>query len=634
MFLLYCLIVVLVTSSPMSRVGKSGVLERSQKFSGADQTPMQQGSAPASDAKGGRAGIGSQHLKADKKTPVESAGADSTRRALSLIDEVLTTVDKVEPLRYRILIETEAATMLWRFEKQRSASVLRKVIGEIRTLLAEKQESTIIDDFRRSRDRTLWFQAIRKIAALEPDLARDLLLEGRPRERQGQPVFEEWTEEARALIGTASMRIEAEPKTAARLAEHTLALGLADWPSFLIRLAKRDTREAEELGIRVMSLLSTSSASPLYLRGFARYALGAGRSPHLREQFFRSVEVRLRRELRPDVTRADLEEAMSAARNMSYLAQRHSPHWQSAFDDIGLALAVVLKERGFLLPSPPRTIEIDPSTAGPARPAGTWEVSDALHETEKINDPKARDDEYSKLAIDAARRGDAVLAEEIMAKIRDERLQRDTSVAVYQPLAQKAIEESSWSEAQRLVSRITDPLGRMIAFERIGRAMSAGQAEKTTRIENYDMALASLYRDDPTERVAKASLFIAALLYELDSDLGVGAMKYCVSVLNRLAYRDPALEESEIGNLVSMYVSLTVPTLNADEVLNLADLLSRAFKQVATRDAEAALSIALGLAHGGMYSFAQLAVAGALLEDTAKPRDKALPSRSRRPASS
>lgn len=615
MLLHLCLIAALVLGIPVTPITESVVPAEMATFLPVNPTGKQRRPAGAADAK--------QDPTRGKKTPDEKAATDNIRHASQLIDEVLMTADKVEPPRYRILAETEAATMLSRFDRQRSLSVLKKVIAEIRTLLADRQETTIVDDFRRSKERALWFSAIRKIAALEPDLARDLLLQGLTPERQGEPVFEEWTEEARALISAASNRIETDPGLAARLAEQTLPLGLADWPSFLIRLAKRDSEEAERLAIRVMTTLSGSSASPLYLRNFALYTLAPGRSPNLRQQFFRSMQVRIRRVLRPDVTRLELEDAISAARNVSYLAQRYSPDWQAAFDEMGLALARVFKERDYALAPGPRTINVDVSTVGPATPSGTWEVSDALRETEKISNPAARDNEYSKLAIEAARRGDTILAEQIMARISGETLQSDTSVAVYQPLAQKAIEDSSWPEAQGLASRIKDPLGRALAFDRIGAAMSAGRAEKRIRIENYGTALASLYRENPTERVAKASLFIARRLYELDSEQGVGAMRHCVSVLNRLAYRDPALEESEIGKLVGMYVPRTEPALNPEELLNLADLLSSAFRQVAVRDAEAALSIALGLAHRGMYSFAQLAVAGALLEEAKRTRNRA-----------
>ncbi len=554
----------------------------------------------------------------------ETASSENKKQlALSLLEEVLASSHRIAPVEFRIMTEVEAATLVWEFDKERSISMFKSVIEAMRQLLEERGETTVINDYRRSKERRLWFLALRKITALQPELVQELLL-GDSRGDEHKGAFKiEWTEEARAVMSIANQRIGEDPKFAARLAEQSLALGAADWTSFLIRLGKRDSGEAERLAIRLMDILRDSSSNPGNLRNMVRFVFTPGRSATLKEYFFQSLAIRLRRDIRPDATFLELEDGLSIAREMRRLAAADFPHWQQEFDNISFVIEELFRERSLSLPGSPRKITVDLSRTSPARPGDTQEITDAAAQVEAVRDPKAIDKEYRNLAVQAAIKADVGLAEKLLSKISDEKLRRETTVSVYSPLVRQALGESDWSQAQKQALKIADPLGRTLAFETIARAMSGSNVKKALVIEIYNTAMAELERDDRTDRVAKAFLLLARSLYPLDMERGLEAVRSCIYVLNRLDEGEEPLQESEIGSALEIWVRRPEPTLKPDEILDLTNLVTNAFEDLARRDVEVALWIAWELRDRGMYSLAQLAISKVLLEEAKKPSDGA-----------
>jgi hypothetical protein len=494
----------------------------------------------------------------------------------------------------------------------------------MRQLLESAKESTVITPFRKSKERRLWFLAIRKIAALKPDLVQELVLENSSGDQSKQMPPSEWTEEARALLTLASEQIEKDPKLAARLALFAMPLGLGAWPTFLARLSKRDPREAERVAMALILQLRDSSATSIALRNLYNFIIEPGRSSTLQNHFFQSLAIRLRRDIRPDASIRDLEHGLDVARDMSALTSARFPHWQDEFRSILLAYEVLSNERGLPYPANPRTRVISNDGLSAATPEDTQDIADAAAEVEKMAHSRLRDEAYQKLAIKAGHKADSQLADKLISRIEDPGIRRSATVRAYSPLVRKAIRESSWSEAQKQASKIEDPLGRTLVIHRIAQAMGRAGEDKYSVLYAYSTAASLLERETPAEQVAIGFLVLADALNSLDPQASVDALKSMARMLNKVVDNQDPLGNSVNDPAIASWAPLPDVSMNHDDVLDLADMIASTFKKVAKRDIDSALSAAYGIHHMGLYSLARLAIGSALLDRTkdspGKPR--------------
>jgi len=462
----------------------------------------------------------------------------------------------------------------------------------------------------------MWFLVIRKIAALQPDLAQQLLVKGESDTKPDAGMKDVWTEEARAVLSVASELTDKDPKLAARTAEQALSLGLASYMSFLRKLANRDNAEAERFSMIIIDRLSTDSFSPIDLRNLSTFMLSDERTIRLRNYYCERLAARLRMDLRPEITPMDLADALGVANTMAREAARNSAYWKEQFEAISLSIATVFKERSLALPIPPERILIDTTVSFAAANSGDTEpIHTALLSTGSIPDPNVRNREYQKLAVRAATLADKSLAEEIISRIPDEDLRRETATMVYSPLVRAALKDSLWTRSQQLASFIVDPLARTLVFIEIAREMTKAGVDQFSIIDHYGIATRKLYRDDPSDRVAKAYLLLAKPLLEVDRDRGIDAVRSCAQTLSRISSPTQPLKESPIGSAASTWIRYSDPALLAEEVLNLPELVTGMFASIAQRDPANALEIAEWIEHRGMYSLAQLAAIKVLLKE-------------------
>jgi hypothetical protein len=539
-------------------------------------------------------------------------------QALTLLESVVLEVNAIDPTEYQVLTQVEAATVLWELDRPRAVSMLRRAVTTLRNMLEQKNETTEVNPYNRSNDHLLWFLVVRKIAALDPNLMRELLMQeagDKADNLRNLPKLKgTWTEEARATLSVASELIDKDPRRAALIAEQALSLGLASYLTFLEGLAKRDNTEAERLAMVVIDRLSDVSVSPTELRNLGRFFFAPERTLRLRNYFYQAVAARLSAEIRPDATSDGLASALGVAETMDREAGRDSPYWKQQFDGIRSSILMLFKELSLPLPNPPGRVSLDVSALLAASEGDTTDIRDALFRVRETRDASARDREYQKLAVSAATRADKGLAEEIMSMINDDRVRFETATMVYSPLIRAAIKNSQWGPAQELASLIRDPLARSLVFIGIAEGMTKAGADRLSVTDAYSFALRKFYRDDPTDRLAKAYLLIAGPLLELDRDRGIEAIRSSMHTVDTASTGKQPLEESTIGSATSVWVRYRDTALNADEVLNLPELLTATFTQVAERDTDGALEIASWIKHRGMYSLAELAVVKVLLK--------------------
>ena len=176
-------------------------------------------------------------------------------------------------------------------------------------------------------------------------------------------------------------------------------------------------------------------------------------------------------------------------------------------------------------------------------------------------------------------------------------------------------------EAQRLAWKIRDPLGRTLVLQKIAEEMSRSKEGRAMALELYTSGLVQLDRDDPTVALVKAFLISARLLYPLSPERGLEASDSAVSVLNRLASRGDSFDEPALASPLAVWVRLPNYTFDQNEVLDLAEVIGAAFKEMARRDSDKARFIADGLTHAGLQSLAQVAISSVLLEESNRSAD-------------
>lgn len=566
----------------------------------------------ASDRRQSAKSISKEKARTGKSSDeLRSSAQQKKMTALSLIDEVLATAHKITPIEQGILAQVEAAALLWRFDKDRSFSILRNAMESLKKYIDDEKSENKTSRRLTARQQMLRASVIRKIARLSPDILKRLL--DSADNNRADALFVA-TPEAWAILQTAEQMIGEDMETAIKLAEQSLSFGLGGWTGFLMRLNNRDSQRAQQMTFSLIDRLRESSASPSNFQMVNVIVFGRDSSASLRDHYFKSLAARLRRDIRPDLPARELELDLITARQARSLTANASAQWRAVFEEIAALLDALHEERHQSPFTAPRAIAIDTSAMEGAKPADTQEIEEAGSRTNSITNSRSRDKEYQSLAASAALRADTRVAEDMLSKIENEDVRRVTTVMVYGPLAQKALSDADWSQAQILASKITDPLARTIILDRVARSCPRSEEGKQKAKEIYDAADAQLRRDLPAEGVAKAYLILAGSLLRTDPPAGIEAMRSAVYALNKSALSDDEIENSAAINALAPWITLPGPSFSHSEALEITELIGPLFKEMTKRNADEAQAIAYGLKHQGLYSLAQLGIAKEMLE--------------------
>jgi hypothetical protein len=252
----------------------------------------------------------------------------------------------------------------------------------------------------------------------------------------------------------------------------------------------------------------------------------------------------------------------------------------------------------------------------PAKAGDTAEIEETSHRVQRISNRTGRDKEYQRLAAAAASKEDLSLAEDLMSKIEDDGIRREATLGVYGPIVRKDLSEGDWSKAQTDAMKISYPIGRTLVLDMIAQMiLRSGKAKKDAALEVYDTALWKLGRDGSTEDVAKGFLVLAMSLGPIDADRRLEAVNSLIFVLNKLTKGADWLVDSETSGALASWVSLPIPTIRYDEVLDLTEMIGPLFKEITKHDLNNAESTAYSLAHPGLSSLAQLGIVSQLQKE-------------------
>jgi hypothetical protein len=580
-----------------ARRGSVGSLPR-QSDSKASKKPGQ--SAP--DSRPGKKAPPNGHLKGGVKLDLSAQREQRKQLALSMIQDVLTSSHRITPVEYAILAEVEAATLLWSLDRDQAMSLLKSNFEKL-TELKDKKACC----GKASKARRLRYLAFHKIAMLNPELLSTL--SSRQGDKPGNSVSADWSEEARALISVATDTINDKPDLAAALAQQVLALGQVDWTVFLRRLHERDSEAAGRLALIIITQLADSPLPPVVLLNLSRFTLARDVSTRVRNAFFEAVAMRLGRDMRLDLPTANLAPTLLAARD-AYRMAANDARWQPQFGKMVDDLETVLRSGDVVVPA--RGKKVIPMQLPQSEIIGGDDPKVTAQAQQNEITPANRDQAYRQRATEAAGRGNLLAAEEAMSKIEDAGIKGDTSLTVYGPFVRQAFLDSEWSKAWSYADRITDPLGRTLALNRIARAMATAGKDRRSINEVYNIAFTQLRRDTQSESVAKSYLILARSLSTADPDRSLDALEWAIHVLNRVSMNGELMADFKVPSNLTPWISVTIYGLH-DEALDLTALIGPVFEELAKRDPNRAHSIALGILHNGVYSFAALGIARELL---------------------
>ncbi|MEW6128601.1 MAG: hypothetical protein AB1757_16295 [Acidobacteriota bacterium] len=274
-------------------------------------------------------------------------------------------------------------------------------------------------------------------------------------------------------------------------------------------------------------------------------------------------------------------------------------------------------KRALAQPAPRKNITVDMSVLNSAAEVDTQDIRDEIPRVESMNDVQARDREYQQLATKAAYKADARLAEELMAKITDDEIRKETTLKVYSPLVRKAMDDKNWLLARAYAFKVSDPLGRTLILDTLMQRMAKAGEEKNRIREIYVATLNQLASDEPTDKVAKAFLLIARGQLAIDAELKREAINSAVSVLNGLAKKDEKFAESSIGGVIGTWIRYPEYSYRPDEVLALTDMTAQVFKELAKENPDTAYEISVGITHTGLRALSHLAISKGLMETLA-----------------
>ncbi|MCI0391214.1 MAG: hypothetical protein MOB07_20940 [Acidobacteria bacterium] len=531
----------------------------------------------------------------------------------SIVANVSESAFQIEPVEYGILAQVEVAALLWERERERASGELSRACVRLRELFAERKgpgAAQMNAKTSEAEKRRFRMTILRKIARLNPDLVRDLMVDAAADANKVRPaVVSEATDEGTAIMAVAMEEMQRDPKFAAQLAQQSLSYGVTGAIStYLFFLSRQDKQQAEQEAVIFLTRLRDSSISPIFMRSLRVFV-----AQPMIDYYLESLAIRIRRGLRPDLNPMEYRELITAAKGGLQDAASN-PRWRDEFARLAGEFEALMKSRSLPV-SNPRAKTISMAGMSPASPGDTKEISEAALRAEAVISPRNRDLEYQKLAIEAAGKADDRLAEKLLFKINDEELRRKTSISVYSPLVRKALSENEWFQAKTYALKVTDPLGQSLMADSVARAMSKARQDKQAVKAVYDAALTNLNLESPSLVVAKGIIFLAKSLMAAEPENGFAAANMAVSVLNRTDVSQPFSKKSGVTNGLDPWVMQSNPMLGVDDYFDVTETVGPLFKEMSKRDVVQSQAVASGFSHRGLGFLAQLGIAREMLDE-------------------
>lgn len=582
-------------------------------------------------AKPGEVGIKGQITKERAKQEKQSGDAEESsetdeqmavhirqQKLQLMVGEVIARLSQIEPVEMKILAYVETAATLWKHDRPRAYQMIEQGIELLDRLYDKKTDNGVAVDMKtvkaekEARERFIKI-IIRKIAVLDASLAAKL---EKDRQEKKEDAKIQYTETAQAVMDTAVSLAKEDPVRAAQTARDSVSQdhGIPyDTITILFALHAKDKAVAEKLA---MDFIRRFEALPYSLVNFtliAQYVFfKEGSTEQLRDLYFNAFANRLRN----DMLLAPSSEYLPRLRSTLLASLRLAadyPKSQQQFEQLRVEVENYLTSRQLVATQGvgPRQV-IDMSDLSPAKEGDTQSIRDAQAWAAMLADPYQRDKEYGWLATSAAQKADQSLAEELLGKIKDDRVRSAASVSVYGPLIRKALVEKDWSRAQYLSAKIADPLGRSFVLIDVAGEMTAAKAEKDVIVNFYVGGLNQLQAAPESLNVAKAYLALVNPLLSIDSTLALTAARGAVRSFNSSKLPRPYSSDTALARGAAVWGQRAREELGgAQEMFEPSDILPRVFHALAVKKPLESQMLVDQFFDRGLQTFAQLGIISA-----------------------
>ena len=328
--------------------------------------------------------------------------ATKAKLASSLLEDVISSFNKIEPSEYRLLVQVEAATLLWKSDRQRALPILKDSVDSLSAMEVEKKDDKTAQKAYDKKMQSIRFKIFLRIAKLDPSLVTKLV-RGETNDKKNGTL--QWTSEARAVLLVAEDQLADDPQLAVRTAEESLALGQGGFTNFLWKLNAIDGSIADQTVSSLINKYNDPSTSILQLTNVGGFALRPNEPQDIQDQYFLTLLARIRANTGPNASISQLNDGLAGAR-LGLNSAINFPQWYSQFGDAMAALQTEYAARSLPVPKMPRTIQVSMNDEDDAPQISADDIARRARAVSLISDSHARDLELQQLALGAASRGD------------------------------------------------------------------------------------------------------------------------------------------------------------------------------------------------------------------------------------
>ncbi|HKQ75833.1 MAG TPA: hypothetical protein VJ810_19200 [Blastocatellia bacterium] len=546
-----------------------------------------------------------------------------------MVDQVITRLGQIEPAETKILAYIETAAALWKNDKSRAYRLIEQGIELLDGSYEKKVDRGLTMDLNavkaEKQAREQFFRIIiRKIALLDASLAAKLEMDRREKKENAQPQY---TEAAQAVMDRAVSLASEDPIRAAQIARDSMSQDQGiphNTIRILFALNVKDKVVAQKLATDFIKRFETIPYSLVNLTYIAQYVFyKESTTEQLRDLYFNTYANRLRNDLLLDPPSEYLVKLRSSLLTQIRLAASY-PKSQQQFEQFRIEV------ENYLPPRQPAATQgggaaqvIDMTDLMPAKEGDAQSIKDAQARVAGLVDPSQRDKEYSRLAASAAQKADQSLAEDILGKIKDERIRGVASLGVYGPLVRKALEEKDWFRAQNLSTKVSDPLGRSFIMIDIANGMSAAKIEKDAIVRFYVGGLNQLQADPENLNVAKAYLALVNPILPIDQTMALAAARGAVRSFNGSKLPRPYSNDTVLPRAAAIWGQRLRGDLGgAQETFEPSDVLPRIFHALAVKEPLESQTLADQFTDRGLQTFAQLGIISMELAEQSKMQEQ------------
>ncbi len=528
----------------------------------------------------------------------------------SLVSTISNNIANIDPPELSILIQTDLADVLWKYDHSRAANELASACERFKILLKQEKEAKQKNSQNLSTKR-LRMAIFRKIARLDIKFVHDLATINSSNDvTTGHSLEGEWTDEAEAVMTTAMSEIKNNPTLAVDLANESLSFGLTSLPDFLNTLKNTDLQLAEQVAPKLMDKLLARSVSSMYFLNFRQFVFDPKLSNSLRQYYFEVLASRLRRDLRPNLPRQEYEDNVIALQ----ASLRDANQFPLVKNEYAQLLSAYEKLSPGPVPEIPPAKQIEPIdnhiTAG-----DTSQISEAAVRIEKLNDTKKQDEDYKRLAIEAAGKADENLADRLLSKIKDTQIRGAASIKVYGSFAKKAAGESDWLLAKSYALKISEPLGRSLIVDWLIKQIPKQERNKQIIKNIYRDGLVEMNIETPSQNVAKGYLILAKSILLIEKEDGVKAVDSAIFTLNSTNDYEFFSSKSISTNELNAWVPRGSSYLKVEDVLDFTEMLKNTFYEVGKIDSQQARLISSKISSISLSTISRLGLAKQTIEE-------------------